>query len=57
MSLNSRISTLENKHNELDEVIRQAYLHHVNDNEISELKKKKLILKEEIETLKNTIDS
>ena len=48
MSINNHIINLQNKHYELDEQLRQAYLSRNSDEEINKIKKKKLYIKEEI---------
>lgn len=48
MSMQSHISVLEYKHQQLDKEIEYAYAHHASDIEIQRMKKYKLRLKEEI---------
>ncbi|MBL9098580.1 MAG: DUF465 domain-containing protein [Alphaproteobacteria bacterium] len=56
MGLESHIQELADKHHKLDEQIHEELLRpHPDDLMISELKKKKLRLKEEIERLRHNI--
>lgn len=55
MSIANRINSLENRHNEIEDLIRKAYLNHEKNEHICELKKEKLLLKEELNQLLNTI--
>jgi hypothetical protein len=56
MGLESHIQELSDKHHKLDEQIHEELLRpHPDDMMISELKKKKLRLKEEIERLRHDI--
>ncbi len=56
MGLESHIQELADKHHKLDEQIHEELLRpHPDDIMISELKKKKLRLKEEIERLRHDI--
>ena len=54
MSLDSRISSLEAKHHKLEEEIRSAYLSHLSEETITDLKRKKLHIKEELSNIKNS---
>ncbi len=55
MSISNRLNSLESKHLELEEKIRQAYLHHLHTDEILLLKKQKLLIKDAIKILYNEI--
>lgn len=57
MSISNRIYSLETRHQEIDEQIRQAYIGHSGEELISNLKKQKLNIKEEIETLKKRMSN
>jgi hypothetical protein len=51
MSVEKHFETLTQKHELLEAAIQQAYSRHLSDEAISEMKKQKLHLKEEIYTL------
>ncbi len=48
MTVSAHLEVLNQKHKTLSEQIEYAHLHHLPDNQIKELKLKKLQLKEEI---------
>ena len=50
MSISNRIQAIESRHYNIETKIRDAYLGHKSDEEISELKKKKLQLKDELQS-------
>ncbi|PLW75247.1 YdcH family protein [Cohaesibacter celericrescens] len=53
MSLESRIQELQRKHDELDKTIEEEFAHpSVDDLDLAELKRKKLLLRDEIAQLK-----
>lgn len=49
MSMEAHINSLYKRHKQLEEEVRDAHIHH---RPTGELKKKKLLIKEEIESLK-----
>lgn len=53
---NPRISSLNNKHDKMEEEIRKAYLAHESDDQIYKLKKKKLAIKDEISGLEKKLN-
>jgi len=56
MSLQTHLVELERKHRQLEEAIAQAVAHPSSDGlGVSELKRKKLMLKEEIERVRQTM--
>jgi hypothetical protein len=55
MSTENRLHSLETKHKELDKEINQVYKHTHDDMTLKDLKKQKLIVKQEITTIKNVI--
>ena len=56
MSLQTHLSELERKHRQLEEAINQASARPASDGlDVLELKKKKLLLKEEIERVRQTL--
>ena len=56
MSITTHLKTLNEKHKQLDEELHNAYIHHLPTTVISKIKKKKLLLKDEIKSLKINID-
>jgi hypothetical protein len=56
MTVEARIDTLESKHLRLTENIHKAYTHHTADDKLIKLKKKRLRLEDEIESLRNSED-
>lgn len=50
MSVLAHIDTLEKKHSNLEEEIRNAQLNRLSDTEVTRLKKEKLRIKDEIES-------
>ena len=54
MSITTHLESLSKKHHDLECAIESAYSSHVPDNEISALKKQRLLLKEEIESFIQT---
>lgn len=48
MNLSAHLATLRSKHLQLKSKIQDAFIHHLPDNEVTKLKKKKLRVKEEI---------
>lgn len=56
MSLQTHLNELERKHRQLEEAITQASARPASDGlDVLELKKKKLLLKEEIERVRRTL--
>ena len=56
MSLQTHLNELERKHRQLEEAISQASARPAGDGlDVLELKKKKLLLKEEIERVRQTL--
>jgi hypothetical protein len=51
MTINSHITALKQKHEQIKAVIHESYAHHDSSEKIVELKKQKLAIKDEIETL------
>lgn len=51
MSTNTRIKSLNKKHNQLEEKLHDAYVHHLPTAKIKELKMKKLLIKDQIAAL------
>lgn len=52
MSIQARISTLQNKLYEISNKIQKSYNFHVSDEKIAKLKKRRLMLKDKLETLR-----
>lgn len=50
------VEHLREKHDELDQQIKELYEHHADDFKVEELKKKKLKLRDEIEQTNKKID-
>lgn len=57
MSVNTHFNALNAKHLQLEAEIRSAYNNHLPDNMITELKKQKLHLKEEMLRLQGMVDT
>ncbi|MCB1447141.1 MAG: DUF465 domain-containing protein [Rhizobiaceae bacterium] len=54
MTIEAHIETLEKKHGALEQALHSAMLHpSTNDNEIAELKRQKLRVKDQIERLRS----
>jgi hypothetical protein len=51
MSIDNRIISLQSKHDKLENEIRASYNSRISDEIVNSLKKKKLAIKQEIETL------
>ena len=51
MSIKTRIESLNDKHNQLEEKLHEAYVRHFPTAELKELKMKKLLIKDQIEEL------
>lgn len=51
MSIANRISSLKTKHDQIEKNLKDAYLSHQPNSTLNELKKKKLALKEEIQSI------
>lgn len=54
-SLKNHLKTLEDRHRTLDKKVSEDYDNHLNSREYTIEKKEKLLLKDEIETLKKVI--
>lgn len=48
MSVANRLSSLNHKHSQIEEEIKHAYMSHDTDENVCELKKKKLAIKDKI---------
>lgn len=57
MSMHAHIETLSDKHNRLENAINEAYSHNMSDEFVRDLKKQKLRIKEEIESLLSANDN
>jgi hypothetical protein len=58
MSLQTHLAELERKHRQLEEAIAQAVARPSSDDlDVAELKRKKLLLKDEIERVRQTMPS
>jgi len=57
MTIKSHIETLNKKHEKLDKKLHDAYTHYLPEAEIIELKKQKLKIKDEINSLNSSVFS
>lgn len=57
MSIEAHIKFLNEKHDHLEEEIHDAYIHHLPTEELKELKKKKLQIKDQIANLNHSNDN
>ncbi len=55
MSIETHIDTLNFKHGKLENTIDKAYVHHLPEEDISKLKKEKLMIKDEINNLQHLL--
>lgn len=53
--IKSHIKKLQEKHDYIEEVLRESYMEHATDEEIHDLKKRKLEIRDEIEQCKRNI--
>ena len=56
MKIDTHIENLQKKHDDLDKMLHEKSVHHAHHEEICDLKRQKLLIKDQIELLVKKID-